>query len=301
MLSGKPLPAAERIAPGRRIFRLLAILTCLAGVLPAGNAGAGTIASESWRAGHAGLRTGLLADPVHVPQTGAEAARTDRDANARLATEPGRLGLAPTLQAQRSTRRSRLGTGRRCWRARSASSPSRCCTGRHRRAARTARAIRSLRQQPRALGTPILPGICPRPPAAHDAAVLPLARVIDLFDEKFVTGLSDDEKAELVAFIEAAGQIDEPCGGMDDRGWAFQPAAPDERTTGTHAFDAPSWQEAADSALLPVVRTAGLADAPVLRSLDGEGGCCWLADTLADARQTFRQALCEKSRTREPR
>jgi hypothetical protein len=164
-----------------------------------------------------------------------------------------------------------------------------------------------VRAKPRALGTHILPGTGFMPPRLHDASMVTLSTVIELFDEGFALGLGDDEKAGLVAFIEAAAEADEPCGTCEDRAWPSLLAL-DGRAPGASALAATIRRGRADGALLPIERLAlGLADVPTMRCPDGEGGSCWRADARAESEEAFDggardevEALWEKFRARLP-
>jgi cytochrome c peroxidase len=50
---------------------------------------------------------------------------------------------------------------------------------------------------------PVLRGLASRPPYFHDGSVASLEQVVDFYDERFDIGFTDQEKADLVAFLSA--------------------------------------------------------------------------------------------------
>lgn len=62
------------------------------------------------------------------------------------------------------------------------------------------------------MNTALLGTRCTAP--LEDASVPTLASIIDLFDDRFALGLRDLEKAELVAFVEAADRAEEFLDGL---------------------------------------------------------------------------------------
>jgi hypothetical protein len=138
--------------------------------------------------------------------------------------------------------------------------------------------------------------------------ILPLATVIDRFDEGFALGLRDDEKAELLAFIEAAREADEPWGAYDDRNTPFRLVL-DEFTAIASTLATLVRREETERALVLIERIAGdlAADVRTAPDLDRRDEVYWLADTLAEVEQRCgrgewdeAQALWEKFKAHQP-
>jgi len=59
-------------------------------------------------------------------------------------------------------------------------------------------------------------------PYFHDGSVATLAGVVDWFDDQFSLGLDDDQRADLTAYLEAAGQGEDPYEVFDADNTQFQ-------------------------------------------------------------------------------
>ena len=49
----------------------------------------------------------------------------------------------------------------------------------------------------------MLRGLASRPPYFHDGSAADLGEVIDFYDTRFGIGFTDEEKADLIAFLKA--------------------------------------------------------------------------------------------------
>jgi hypothetical protein len=138
--------------------------------------------------------------------------------------------------------------------------------------------------------------------------VLPLASVIDRFDEGFGLGLRDDEKAGLVAYIEAAREADERSGAWKDRNELFRRVF-DEFTVIASTLVTLARQDDTERALLLIERIAGdlAAEVRTVPSPDRRDDVYWLADVLAEVGERCERgewneahSLWEKYNARQP-
>jgi hypothetical protein len=138
--------------------------------------------------------------------------------------------------------------------------------------------------------------------------VLPLASVIDRFDEGFGLGLREDEKAGLVAYIEAAREADEPAGAWSDRSTLFRRVF-DEFAAIASKLVTLVRREDTERALMLIERIAGdlAAEVRTVPGPDRKDDIYWLADVLAEVGQRCErgdwneaQALWEKFNARQP-
>ena len=79
--------------------------------------------------------------------------------------------------------------------------------------------------------TPTLLGINFTAPYFHDGSQPTLASVVDWFDTRFELGLADQERDDLVAYLQAVGAADEPYQTFDDRDTVFRLAWEELTTT----------------------------------------------------------------------
>lgn len=73
-----------------------------------------------------------------------------------------------------------------------------------------------------AFDTPSLLGTTYTAPYFHDGALPTLASVVDWFDDTKSLGLSDPQKADLTAYLQAVGDADEPYQAFDERDTPFR-------------------------------------------------------------------------------
>lgn len=73
-----------------------------------------------------------------------------------------------------------------------------------------------------AFDTPTLLGAGFTAPYMHDGSLPTLASVVGWFDERYALGLTDDERADLTAYLEAVGDADAPYQRFDGRETAFR-------------------------------------------------------------------------------
>lgn len=73
-----------------------------------------------------------------------------------------------------------------------------------------------------AFDTPTLLGARFTAPYMHDGVLPTLASVVGWFDERYALGLTEDERGDLTAYLEAVGDADEPYQRFDGRETAFR-------------------------------------------------------------------------------
>lgn len=134
-----------------------------------------------------------------------------------------------------------------------------------------------------ALDTPTLLGAKFTAPYFHDGRHPTLASVVDWFDASFELGLSEDEQADLTAYLEAVGDADEPWETFDEQNTPFRLVF-DELTTFASTLDTLIPRRDTEHAMLLIETVAAdlAADAGTMRNLDAKPEVYWLSETLAE-------------------
>ncbi len=133
-----------------------------------------------------------------------------------------------------------------------------------------------------AFDTPTLLGTVYTAPYFHDGSLPSLASVVDWFDETKSLGLSETERADLTAYLEAVGSADEPYETFDAENTAFRLAF-SELTTFASTLDTLLPRRDAEHVLLltDTVATDLSADASTMSNLTGRPEVYALAERLA--------------------
>ncbi len=133
-----------------------------------------------------------------------------------------------------------------------------------------------------AFDTPTLLGTVYTAPYFHDGSLPTLASVVDWFDESKSLGLSETERADLTAYLEAVGSADEPYETFDAENTAFRLAF-SELTTFASTLDTLLPRRDAEHILLltDTVATDLSADASTMSNLTGRPEVYALAERLA--------------------
>ncbi|MEM7693222.1 MAG: cytochrome c peroxidase [Pseudomonadota bacterium] len=142
-----------------------------------------------------------------------------------------------------------------------------------------------------ALDTPTLLGSAYTAPYFHDGSLPTLASVVEWFDETKSLGLSQRERADLTAYLEAVGAADEPFEAFDERKTRFRLAF-DELTTFASTLDTLLPARDAQHALLLVDTVAAdlAADAGTMANLSARPEIYRLADILVAVGEAVRAA-----------
>ena len=132
-----------------------------------------------------------------------------------------------------------------------------------------------------ALDTPTLLGIRYTAPYFHDGSLPTLASVVEWFNDTKSLGLSDAERADLTAYIEAVASADEPFEQFDERSTPFRLAF-EELTTFASTLDTLLPARDATHTLLLVDTVAAdlAADASTMSNLAARPDIYQLADHL---------------------
>lgn len=103
--------------------------------------------------------------------------------------------------------------------------------------------------------TPTLLGVTHTAPYFHDGSLPTLESVVSWFDSRYALGLEDQEVADLVAYVTAVGEIDEPYEVYDEKNTEFR-AEWEELTDFATTYDAFSRIRDAENAKL-MLQTVG--------------------------------------------
>ena len=133
-----------------------------------------------------------------------------------------------------------------------------------------------------AMDTPTLLGARFTAPYFHDGSLPTLASVVDWFNQSFALDLTEAERSDLTAYLEAVGDADEPHEAFDDRNTSFRMVFT-ELTTFASTLDVLIPRQDAKHALLLIdtVATDLSADAGTMSNLDARPELYRLAETLA--------------------
>lgn len=133
-----------------------------------------------------------------------------------------------------------------------------------------------------ALDTPTLLGTAYTAPYFHDGSLPTLAAVVDWFDETKSLGLTEEDRADLTAYLETVGAADEPYEAFDTENTAFRLAFA-ELTTFASTIDTLLPRRDAEHILLLTDTVAGdlSADASTMSNLPARSEVYALAERLA--------------------
>ena len=133
-----------------------------------------------------------------------------------------------------------------------------------------------------ALDTPTLLGTAYTAPYFHDGSLPTLAAVVDWFDETKSLGLTEEDRADLTAYLETAGAADEPYEAFDTENTAFRLAFA-ELTTFASTIDTLLPRRDAEHILLLTDTVAAdlSADASTMSNLPARPEVYALAERLA--------------------
>lgn len=133
-----------------------------------------------------------------------------------------------------------------------------------------------------ALDTPTLLGAAYTAPYFHDGSQPTLASVVEWFDETKSLGLTEAERSDLTAYLEAVGAADDPFETFDQRNTPFRLAF-EELTTFASTLDTllPRRDDYHILLLTDTVAADLAADAGTMANLDARPAIYRLADTLA--------------------
>ena len=140
-----------------------------------------------------------------------------------------------------------------------------------------------------ALDTPTLLGTAYTAPYFHDGSPPTLAAVVDWFDETKALELTDEERADLTAYLETVGAADEPYEAFDAENTAFRLAF-SEPTTFASTLDTLRPRRDAEHILLLTDTVAAdlAADASTMSNLAARPEVYALAGRLADVGAAVR-------------
>jgi len=140
-----------------------------------------------------------------------------------------------------------------------------------------------------ALDTPTLLGTAYTAPYFHDGSLPTLAAVVDWFDETKALELTDEERADLTAYLETVGAADEPYEAFDAENTAFRLAF-SELTTFASTLDTLLPRRDAEHILLLTDTVAAdlAADASTMSNLAARPEVYALAGRLADVGAAVR-------------
>jgi len=133
-----------------------------------------------------------------------------------------------------------------------------------------------------ALDTPTLLGTAYTAPYFHDGSLPTLAAVVDWFDETKSLGLTEEDRADLTAYLETVGAADEPYEAFDTENTAFRLAFA-ELTTFASTIDTLLRRRDAEHILLLTDTVAAdlSADASTMSNLPARPEVYALAERLA--------------------
>ena len=133
-----------------------------------------------------------------------------------------------------------------------------------------------------ALDTPTLLGTAYTAPYFHDGSLPTLAAVVDWFDETKSLGLTEEDRADLTAYLETVGAADEPYEAFDTENTAFRLAFA-ELTTFASTIDTLLPRRDAENILLLTDTVAAdlSADASTMSNLPARPEVYALAERLA--------------------
>ena len=136
-----------------------------------------------------------------------------------------------------------------------------------------------------AFDTPTLLGVKYTAPYFHNGSLPTLASVVDWFDDQFDLELSEQERSDLVAYVDAVGSADTPFQEFDDRNTVFR-LAWEELTTFATTFDtfALSRDSANASLMLETVALDLVLDASGMLNLAAKPKVYELAELLSGIR-----------------
>ena len=133
-----------------------------------------------------------------------------------------------------------------------------------------------------AFDTPTLLGTAFTAPYFHDGSLPTLAAVVDWFDETKSLGLTDAERSDLTAYLEAVGSADEPYETFDAENTSFRLAFSELTTFASTLDTLLSRRDAEHILLLTDAVAADLsADASTMSNLAGRPEVYALAERLA--------------------
>lgn len=140
-----------------------------------------------------------------------------------------------------------------------------------------------------AFDTPTLRGLQFTAPYFHDGALPTIASVVDWKADRYGLALTDAERADLIAYLDAVGDADEPYETFDERNTQFRLAF-DELTTFASTLNTLLPKRDAFHALLLIDTVSGdlAADASVMGNLDAKPQIYALAERLAAVGQAIR-------------
>lgn len=147
-----------------------------------------------------------------------------------------------------------------------------------------------------ALDTPTVLGTAYTAPYFHDGSLPTLASVVDWFDETKSLGLSDNERADLTAYLETVGAADEPYEVFDTENTAFKLAF-DELTTFASTLDTllPLHDSQHILLLTDTVAADLAADASTMSNLAARPEVYHLAEVLAEVGSAVRKGDWDKA------
>ena len=140
-----------------------------------------------------------------------------------------------------------------------------------------------------AFDTPSLLGAKYTAPYFHDGSLPTLASVVEWFDETKALGLSDDEKTDLTAYLEAVGDADEPYQSFGERDTPFRLAFEELTTFASTLSTLIPARDAQHVLLLTDTVAADLAaDASTMSNLAARPEIYQLAETLEAVGEAVR-------------
>ncbi|WP_325063285.1 cytochrome c peroxidase [Halovulum marinum] len=142
-----------------------------------------------------------------------------------------------------------------------------------------------------ALDTPTLLGTAYTAPYFHDGSLPTLAAVVDWFDETKSLGLTEADRSDLTAYLEAVGAADEPYEAFDAENTAFRLAF-SELTTFASTIDTLLPRKDAEHILLLTDTVAAdlSADASTMSNLPARPEVYALAERLAEVGAAVRDS-----------
>ena len=134
-----------------------------------------------------------------------------------------------------------------------------------------------------ALDTPTLLGIRFNPPYFHDGSLPTIASVVDWFDKRYELGLTEEERSDLIAYVEAVGDADEPYEVFEGTHTPFRLAFEELTTFASTLEMLIPRRDAAHAKLMIDTVAADLeADASTMTNLDAKPEVYALASKLTD-------------------